>query len=378
MRLSFTRSLSARTLAAVMVILTAGTHAIGVQDQHDQLQDEQQDQQQATSMMPELRFAGGTIEQFLKALKDASRVPFNVIVHPSAAGATIPPISIDNSEPMAAIQALDTFTFDRNGATYSFTVNMGTGPYDGVSTIHATRVMNSQTAPVLNTTTDVFDLSSIVKPSDAKGNGLTLDDVLAAVTIAVEQANANAMPPQSAIVVPPTEQLIAKAKLSLHRETSLLIVTGTSDQIRAAGQVVARLQQRQQGWTTLKDVTIAATGDEKAWLLSQLTVAARYTEGMTIREPKDDASAVVVSVPSDLSQGAMMLGRYLLSPEVREGRTARTVETAVEQARLQAQVRSLENELDRTQQSAAGREARLLAEIDRLREALTAKSGEQK
>jgi hypothetical protein len=68
----------------------------------------------------------------------------------------------------------------------------------------------------------------------------------------------------------------------------------------------------------------------------------------------------------------------LLSPEVREGRTARTVEAAVEQARLQAQLRSLENELDRTQQSAAAREARLLADIDRLREALAAKSGEQK
>lgn len=374
MRLSFTRFLSARTLAAMMMIAAAGTHAIGVQDQPEQLQDEQQ----AASMLPELRFGGGTIEQFLKALKDASRVPFNVIVHPSAAGAAIPPISIDNSEPMQAIQALDAFTFDRNGDTYSLSVQMGNGPYDGVSTIQATRVMSRLPATVLNTTTDVFDLSSIVKPAGASGNGLTLDDVLAAVTIAVEQANASAMPPPSPMVVPPTEQLIAKAKLSLHRETNLLIVTGTSDQIRAAGQVVTRLQQRHQGWTTLEDVTIAATGDEKSWLLSQLTVAARYTEGMTIREPKDDASSVVVSVPTDLSQGAVMLGRYLLSPEVRDGRTARTVEAAVEQARLQAQLRSLENELDRTQQSAAGREARLLADIDRLREALAAKSGEQK
>lgn len=371
MQLSFTRSLSARTLAAMMMIAAAGTHAIGVQDQQEQVQYEPQ----AASMLPELRFAGGTIEQFLKALKDASRVPFNVIVHPSAAGATIPPISIDNSEPMAAIQALDTFTFERNGDTYSFTVNMGTGPYDGVSTIQATRVMNSRTATVLNTTTDVFDLSSIVKPSDARGNGLTLDDVLAAVTIAVEQANASAMPPPSPMVVPPTEQLIAKAKLSLHRETNLLIVTGTSDQIRAAGLVVTRLQQRQQGWTTWKDVTIAATGEEKAWLLSQLTVAARYAEGMTIREPKEDASTVIVSVPADLSEGTTMLGRYLLSPEVRADRTQRMLEAAIVQTRLETRAEALEREISRAQSMLAEREAKLRDENDRLRDMIAKLEG---
>ncbi|HLP82962.1 MAG TPA: hypothetical protein VK157_01310 [Phycisphaerales bacterium] len=371
MRMSFTRSLSARTLAAMMTIAAAGTHATGVQDQQEQVQDEQQ----AASMLPELRFAGGTIEQFVKALKDASRVPFNVVVHPSAAGAAIPPISIDNSEPMQAILAIEGLTFERDAAMYSLDVRMAHSPYEGVSSIQATRVMSAMPATAINTTTDVFDLSSIVKPADASGNGLTLDDVLAAVTIAVEQANSSAMPPISPMVVQPSEQLVAKAKLSLHRETNLLIVTGTTDQIRAAGQVVTRLQQRRQGWTTLTDVSIAATGEEKAWLLSQLTVAARYTEGMTIREPKEDASTVVVSVPADLSQGAALLGRYLLSPEVRADRTQRMLEAAVVQTRLETRAEALEREIARAQAMLAEREAKMREENDRLRDVIAKLEG---
>ncbi len=325
-----------------------------------------------TSLLPMLRFPGGTVEEYIAAIQQASRVQFNVIVHPSAANARLPAISIVSSEPIYALEAIDGMTYESEGGLWNLTTTLAQSPYEGVSSVRATQQMQSAQRGATNASTEVLDLSEIVKPERAQGAGLSLDDVLAAVTMAVEQANANGAPAAPMGSPFPTAPAALQARIALHRETGLLFVTGTPDQIRAASQVVQRLTARGVSWTEMTEVVQRANESDREWFVSQLNIAMRGIEGTSISASDSDKSLVTVKTSEDAAMAVELLGRYLLSPEVQSQRTQVTLQALVEQTRLQTRLQILEQELATTRQSHLGREAELRAENQRLRDQMEA------
>lgn len=374
MHTPFARPLTARTFASMLAMasLAAIAPTITAQPDAEPAGEEAATAQGDTSLLPMLRFPGGTVEEYIAAIQQASRVQFNVIVHPSAANARLPAISIVSSEPIYALEAIDGMTYESEGGLWNLTTTLAQSPYEGVSSVRATQQMQSAQRGATNASTEVLDLSEIVKPERAQGAGLSLDDVLAAVTMAVEQANANGAPAAPMGSPFPTAPAALQARIALHRETGLLFVTGTPDQIRAASQVVQRLTARGVSWTEMTEVVQRANESDREWFVSQLNIAMRGIEGTSISASDSDKSLVTVKTSEDAAMAVELLGRYLLSPEVQSQRTQVTLQALVEQTRLQTRLQILEQELATTRQSHLGREAELRAENQRLRDQMEA------
>ncbi len=364
------RPLTARTFASMLAMasLAAIAPSIAAQPDAEPAAEQAAAPQEDGSLLPMLRFPGGTVEEYIAAIQKASRVQFNVIVHPSASNATLPAISIVNSEPIYALQAIDGMTYEREGGLWNLTTTLAKSPYEGVSSVRASQQMQSARHDATRTTTEVLDFSEIVKPERAQGSGPSLDDVLAAVTTAVEQANANGAPDAPIGSPFPTTPATVQAKIALHRETGLLFVTGTPDQIRAASQVVQRLKARGASWTEMTELVQRANESDREWFVSQLNIAMRGVEGTSIAASDSDKSLVTVKAPANAKLAVELLGRYLLSPEVQSQRTQVTLQALVEQTRLQTRLQILEQELASARQSHLGREAELRAENQRLRD----------
>lgn len=374
MHTPFARPFAARTLASLLAILAVSAGAQPAAGQPDP-----QKAAQAAgaakddgSMLPTLRFPGGTVDEYIAAVQKASRVPFNIISHPSAAHITLPPISIDNAEPIYAFEAIDGMTSETDSGVWVVNVVLADSPYEGVSSVRAQFLAEPANLGATLGSTEVLDLSAIVKPEQAQGEGLRLDDVLAAVTTAVEQANSNVAPPAQIGSPTPPKSIALQPKIALHRETSLLFVTGTPDQIRAASQVIQRLTARGTSWSTMTEVVQRANEADREWFVSQLTVALRGVEGASITASDNDNSLVTVTTPGNAKLAVELLGRYLLSPEVQAQRTQRVLEEVIERTRLATRVESLTQELATSRQAHLGREAELRAENQRLRDQLEA------
>lgn len=177
-----------------------------------------------------VEFGGGSIREFVEALKRGSARPINVVMPGEASEMTLPAISLKNVPVLSALRSLE-FVFTRErGDDSLFRVSM-IDKTAGAEPVYVLEMLPRATMfsePIVTRSYSVRDLLSS-GPGD--GAGMSLEQVVqsieAALSLEAEGTTGRASR--------------RPAKLVVHRESNLVLVKGLSRQVDVAGEVVERL-----------------------------------------------------------------------------------------------------------------------------------------
>ncbi|MFZ4574125.1 MAG: secretin N-terminal domain-containing protein [Phycisphaerales bacterium] len=309
-------------------------------------------------------FPGGRVRDFITALTVArGGKNVNVVVAEDVSGMDVPAISLSNVSVESAVMALGHIADGRGIRVAPVKGGGGDPVYSISSNVTPTR---RQAGPAEETT--VLSLNRVTRPSWASEGavGIPAATVLTAVESAIETASREGEKP-------PT--------MKFHKESGLLILKGTEEQLAVASRVVDSLEndlrgiaQSQLGESTMRTYPAAHTDAQS--LLDVL----RYTfpPPASGENPTDIAvdprtNALVVKAPSSIQQAIAAVVRSL-------DRKAEP-DAAAEQWKMQAG--AMERELDRARvmfdrAQAESMEARAkLAEFEAMRKAQEAMAAEQ-
>ncbi|HYD01829.1 MAG TPA: hypothetical protein VEB22_11435, partial [Phycisphaerales bacterium] len=202
-----------------------------------------------------VEFNGGTLAQFVEAVKAASPDPINVIVPAELSRISVPAVSLKSLSPMMALQSLE-FAVNRAsaiggargieqaGAVGQIRVVQlntengnnaasGSAPTFAVSyeraMTHPQHAINAASAAALSTRVfSVRELLAVKEQQDVPG--LTLDQIVQPVETALS-VDAGDAPGDEA------------PRVMVHRESNLIIVRGTQRQTELTRQVLDRLRE---------------------------------------------------------------------------------------------------------------------------------------
>jgi len=228
-------------LRPIMVSLIIGTSilfaAAGARGQSGDADD--------SNKLIDLKFAGGTIAEYLDRLRQLSGDAMNIVVSDDLVGRLrLPAIELKGVRAQTALNIIsDNYRMD-DGTEVMLSVGW-IGPMDSfarpVVRLSTTR-LNGPSPPRVK----VWTLSDLI------GDGLAADDALTAVEIAVELSDPSAKP----------------ADVRFHEPTSLLVASGTPRQIDSINDVVDQLQERQHQRHEVEGIQHAAQGidDLFSWI----------------------------------------------------------------------------------------------------------------
>lgn len=199
-----------------------------------------------------VEFAGGTLAQFVEAVKAASPEPVNVIVPGEVASLAVPPLSLKSVTPFMALQSLE-FINNRGNVQAAQTGSIRTnGSVLRVAQLNLDNVANApsgsaqtfaiaydRAVPGLQpgmpgspfgsgVTTRVFSVRELLAVDGTYG--LTLDQIVQPIETALTVDNGDA---------PPDDM----PKILVHKESNLVIVRGNARQAELAKQVLDRLRE---------------------------------------------------------------------------------------------------------------------------------------
>jgi hypothetical protein len=198
-----------------------------------------------------VEFSGGTLGQFVDAVKAACPEPLNVIVPAEAIQMPVPHLSLKSISPQMALQSLE-YVNDRNGGR----AGGGSLGYDlKVISLNNESVPNAVsnssqtfaiaiarpfqtpqyqiggTAPANVLITRVYSVSDLLSSEGPDAApGLSMDQIVQPVETALTVDNADG-PPE------------AMPKVMVHKDSRIIIVRGTSRQNDLAKQVIERLRE---------------------------------------------------------------------------------------------------------------------------------------
>lgn len=171
-------------------------------------------------------FAGGTIAEFLKAVEVARGGKAVNVVATEADDIMVDPLKLTNVSLESAMEAMQYAAKTASGHPVSVG-DFGGG--DGEK-VYALRTQGAVRGPggLLRSETTVLSLNEVTRPAWANGGpeGIPVETVLTAVETAIMMAGQDGQKP-------PT--------MRFHRESGLLILKGTPDQLATARQVVESL-----------------------------------------------------------------------------------------------------------------------------------------
>lgn len=177
-----------------------------------------------------VEFGGGSIREFVEALKRGSARPINVVMPGEASEMTLPAISLKNVPVLSALRSLE-FVFTRErGDDSLFRVSMidKTAGAEPVYVLEMLPQVSVYSEPIVTRSYSVRDLLSA---GPEEGAGMSLEQVVqsieAALSLEAEGTTGRASR--------------SPAKLVVHRESNLVLVKGFSRQVDVAGEVVERL-----------------------------------------------------------------------------------------------------------------------------------------
>ncbi|MBL8876262.1 MAG: hypothetical protein JNM86_10745 [Phycisphaerae bacterium] len=210
-------------------------------------------------------FAGGTLEQYVEALRTAAGMtPMNVVVSPEVADVRIPRVKLTKALPGSAIISVQQIGTNKSGKPITLNVNPidsgGPAPAYSIS-LYEDREKLARLNNVL-----VLSLNPIVGlPGSPQAAASKLDakTVLSAIEVAVLVSDDEATP---------------QPLLKFHEASGLLFVRGSQTQRAAATEVVQQLR---------KDIESERAADQAA-------TAGRDTKKMLIKsQPAEDVAEAV-------------------------------------------------------------------------------------
>ncbi|MCB9844587.1 MAG: hypothetical protein H6811_01175 [Phycisphaeraceae bacterium] len=163
----------------------------------------------------DVRFAGGTVEQYVRALQAAAgQTPLNVIVTPEAAGAAVSPVELRRVDLASAMRAVESVT-DAGRLTIE-----AVGSVDGAPAFYRVFFQMRGNGGAPHVQTEVFSIS------EALGDGGTsVESALSAVEAALALSKSS-----------------ARAEMKFHEESRLLFARATDADLDTIRQVLVSLR----------------------------------------------------------------------------------------------------------------------------------------
>lgn len=177
-----------------------------------------------------VEFGGGSIREFVEALKRGSARPINVVMPGEASEMTLPAISLKNVPVLSALRSLE-FVFTPEGSQnqpFKVSTIEKTGPAEPVYVLQMLPRYQGLSEPI---DTRSFSVRDLLSSGPEEGAGMSLEQVVqsieAALSLDAEVTTGRAPRPPAKVVV--------------HRESNLVLVKGLSRQVDVAGEVVEKL-----------------------------------------------------------------------------------------------------------------------------------------
>lgn len=204
----------------------------------------------------DLEFPGGTVEEFVMALrKAAGDQPVNIVYDAQAAKLSVPSVSLREVDAYTALRsacepASRTLTHFDDGRIFSWTVTKIAGDASSVYTIHARDVSPPQfrpgyQAPQPHRSTAIHTITELITGPGA----MTADDVLSALQAALAMEDGN------------------EVKLAYHEGTGLVFARVTAEQGRVIESAILNLRVSRDARQRSEDHNVADA------LLRRLNVA---------------------------------------------------------------------------------------------------------
>ncbi len=177
-----------------------------------------------------VEFGGGSIREFVEALKRGSARPINVVMPGEASEMTLPAISLKNVPVLSALRSLEYAFAPEGSQNQPFKVSTieKTGPAEPVYVLEMLPRYQGLSESIVTRSFSVRDLLSS-GPGD--GAGMSLEQVVQSIEAALS-LDAEEMKGRASR---------SPAKVVVHRESNLVLVKGLSRQVDVAGEVVVRL-----------------------------------------------------------------------------------------------------------------------------------------
>jgi hypothetical protein len=213
-------------------------HQPAVQKADSQPQPQEDDQSWLRGPMLSFDFQGGTVREFIAALRKVAQKPVNVAVASSAAEVRIPPISMQSvslQDALEAVQIVAELPANQSViVTNLSTPKMGSpGPWGPMTTTAAFAIRLEdpkqrqqqavQTAQQTASTTTVISIGDLI----SRPAGFEAQTVLAAVEAALQIG---------------AERQGDQPELKFHHDSSMLIVRGDGNTVRLAHEVLGQLE----------------------------------------------------------------------------------------------------------------------------------------
>lgn len=172
----------------------------------------------------DLVFLGGTISEYVEAVRSAAGGGANIVLTTTDAGSvSIPPITLDSVSVGAAVGLLEgEYKVDPHVRIQIHVDSIGPPAEGGTPVFRVSARKHGDTAPTEVKVWSVLDLIG----DQSAGGKMSAKEVLTAVETAVELLVENDQP----------------AQVRFHQSTGLLIARGTSGQLRAIDQVIGELR----------------------------------------------------------------------------------------------------------------------------------------
>lgn len=213
--------------------------------------------ERAVTPLLSVEFAGGTLGQFVDAVKGATTETINVVVPADAMVLAVPRLSLKNVSPFMALQSLE--YINQRVALAPSGPHMSPGmsnfseitvqdlnqsdrsPFESARTFAIVYTKRDRAVqqygleiPGLTQTTQVFTVRDLL-PTEGPNAlpGLSLDEIISPLekTLSVEAGSEGA------------DATGTPAKLMVHKESNLIIIKGTSRQTALVKQVLERLKE---------------------------------------------------------------------------------------------------------------------------------------
>lgn len=197
------------TRAIAMLVLCAAVGGVSMG---------QSSQAPASDTVISLSFSGGTVQQYVDAIRKQSG-EVNVLLDEESRAILMPGVTLTSVNIPSAIELLDDRTSEADGRLVKLNVRT-IHPSDPLGLpIYYVRAETGRTAQRSN--------STVISVKDLLDAGYKADDVMTAVATTIELLSDKS----------------AKAEIRFHEQTGLLIARGAPDQIGAIHQVIDQLRE---------------------------------------------------------------------------------------------------------------------------------------
>lgn len=194
-------------------------------------------------------FPGGELERYIATLQAAAGdEPINVITPAEAKRVVLPPITLRNVTLYTALSAISS-AFEENSEHY-FNISPVGGEADVTFAVKYARADRSSTPARARADADqlkrmqVYSVRDLIDPPGGAGSAkVKYEDIIAAIEGAMQMIEPDNMP-----------------RLMFHRETGLLMVSGTMEQTSVVNTLISRIRDdMQQRWNEEENRRHAST-----------------------------------------------------------------------------------------------------------------------